>query len=106
MQINNLKLVFVILFLVVGCKPAQNMESNYTKQGYTIVTVLDNRKVDGCQFLLADNNNKRYESVNLPDSVKIDGLKLGLKFSFLKSGVSICMGGPLIKINEIVYLKK
>jgi hypothetical protein len=106
MQINKLILVFVILFLVVGCKPTQNMESNYTKQGYTIVTVLDNRKVDGCQFLLTDDNNKRYEPTTLPDSVRVNGLKIGVKFNFVKGGVSACMGGPLIKVSEIVYLKK
>lgn len=99
-------IAFLTFFLLVDCSPTKNIESDLIAKGYTIVTVLDNRKVDGCQFLLADNNNKRYESFNLPDSVKIDGLKLGLKFSFVKSGVSVCMGGPLIKINEIVYLKK
>jgi len=103
---NKVILVFVSLLFVAVCKSTKNLESDLTKQGYTIVTVLDNRKVDGCQFLLADDNNKRYEPSNLPDSVRVNGLKIGVKFSFVKGGVSACMGGPLIKVSEIVYLKK
>jgi len=103
---NKIKLAFILYFLFVGCKSTKSIESDFDKQGYTIVTVLDNRKVDGCQFLLSDDNNKRYEPTNLPDSVKVNGLKIGLKYSFIKGGVSVCMGGPLIKVCEIVYLKK
>ena len=97
---------FVIPFLFIGCKSTKSLESEFVKQGFTIVTVLDNRKVDGCQFLLVDDNNKRYEPATLPDSVRVNGLKIGVKFSFVKGGVSACMGGPLIKVSEIVYLKK
>jgi hypothetical protein len=103
---NRLKFVFILTFIFVGCKSTKTIESDFVKQGYTIVTVLDNRNVDGCQFLLADINNKRYEPSALPDSVKVNGLKIGVKFGFIKGAVSICMGGPLIKVNEIVYLKK
>ena len=103
-----MKYLFYILLVlsIYSCKSTKSIESDFVKQGYTIVTVLDNRKVDGCQFLLADDNNKRYEPSTLPDSVKVNGLKIGVKFSFIKGGVSVCMGGPLIKVNEIVYLKK
>ncbi|MEN9332211.1 MAG: hypothetical protein RLZZ94_1301 [Bacteroidota bacterium] len=103
---DKIKLLLLFTLFMVGCKSTKTIESDFLKQGYTIVTVLDNRKVDGCQFLLADHNNKRYEPSTLPDSVKVNGLKIGVKFSFIKGGVSVCMGGPLIKVNEIVYLKK
>jgi hypothetical protein len=103
---NKLKFVFIIALIFVGCKPTKTMESSLTKEGYSIVTVLDNRKVDGCHFLFTDENNKTYEPTNLPDSVKVNGLKLGVKFSYIKGGVSSCMGGTLIKVSEIVYLKK
>ena len=103
---NKVKLFLLATIVFVGCKSTKTMESDFVKQGYTIVTVLDNRKVDGCQFLLIDDNNKRFEPATLPDSVKVNGLKIGVKFSFIKGGVSVCMGGPLIKVNEIVYLKK
>ena len=42
----------------------------------------------------------------LGDMQTQNGLKIGEKYSFIKGGVSVCMGGPLIKVNEIVYLKK
>jgi hypothetical protein len=103
---NKFKLALISSCLFVSCKSTKTMESSLTKEGYSIVTVLDNRNVDGCQFLLADDNNKRYEPINLSDSLKVNGLKIGVKFSFVKGGVSVCMGGPLIKVNEIVYLKK
>ena len=103
---NKILIAFVIPFLFIGCKSTKSLESDFVKQGFTIVTVLDNRKVDGCQFLLAEDNNKRYEPATLPDSVRVNGLKIGVKFSFVKGGVSACMGGPLIKVSEIVYLKK
>ncbi len=103
---NKIKRAFILLCLFVGCKSTQNIESDFVKQGYTIVKVLDTRKVDGCQFLLSDDNNKRYEPTTLPDSVKVNGLKIGVKFNFVKGAVSVCMGGPLIRISEIVYLKK
>jgi hypothetical protein len=103
---DKIKIFLLFTLFMVGCKSTKSIESDFVKQGYTIVTVLDNRKVDGCQFLLADDNNKRYEPSTLPDSVKVNGLKIGVKFSFIKGGVSVCMGGPLIKVNEIVYLKK
>ena len=106
MLMNKVIIVFVSLLFVAGCKSTKNLESDLTKQGFVIVTVLDNRKVDGCQFLLADYNNKRYEPATLPDSVRVNGLKIGVKFSFVKVGVSACMGGQLIKVSEIVYLKK
>lgn len=103
---NKIFIAFVLPFLFIGCKSTKSLESDFVKQGFTIVTVLDKRKVDGCQFLLADNNNKIYEPINLPDSVRVSELKIGVKFSFMKGGISACMGGPLIKVNEIVYLKK
>ena len=103
---DKIKVLMLFTIFMVGCKSTKTIESDLIKQGYTIVTVLDNRKVDGCQFLLADDNNKRYEPSVLPDSVKVNGLKIGVKFSFVKGGVSACMGGPLIKVSEIVYLKK
>ena len=106
MLMNKVIIVFVSLLFVAGCKSTKNLESDLTKQGFVIVTVLDNRKVDGCQLLLADYNNKRYEPATLPDSVRVNGLKIGVKFSFVKGGVSACMGGQLIKVSEIVYLKK
>jgi hypothetical protein len=103
---NKILIAFVIPFLCIGCKSTKILESDFAKQGYSILTVLDKRKVDGCQFLLTDDNNKIYEPINLPDSVRVSGLKIGAKFSFMKGGVSACMGGPLIKISDIVYLKK
>jgi len=103
---NKFKLALISTCLFVSCKSTKTIESSFTKQGYSIVTVLDNRKVDGCQFLFSDDNNKRYEPTNLPDSVKVNGLKIGVKYNFVKGGISACMGGPLIKVSEIVYLKK
>lgn len=103
---NKVILVFVSLFLVAGCKSTKNAESDLMKNGYAIVTVLDNRKVDACGFLLVDNNNKRYEPTTLPDSVKVNGLKIGVRFTFVKGAISSCMSGPIVKINDIVYLKK
>ncbi|MFM7016284.1 MAG: hypothetical protein ACKOX3_08155 [Bacteroidota bacterium] len=92
--------------LVFSCKSPEKSQEDLTKHRYTVLTVVDNRKMDGCQYLLTDNFNKRYEPTAFPDSLKVNGLKIGAKFTFVKDAVSICMGGQLIKLNEVVYLKK
>ncbi len=73
---------------------------------YTEMSVVDARSLDGCSFLLEDKGAVRYQPVNLPDSVSIDGKKIYVLFVDEKNKMTTCMGGRLIRITDVKVLKK
>jgi hypothetical protein len=73
---------------------------------YSPVTVIDRRNLDGCDFMLQMTDSSFLEPINLPDSVRINGLKLWLLFHTAKDRVSICMSGKIIIIDDLKVRNK
>lgn len=99
---------FVIsFFLFQGCSSKNSpplQQQDLSK--YSEMSVIDARSLDGCGFLLEDKSAVRYQPINLPDSVSIDGLKIFVLFVNEKNLMTTCMGGKLIRITDIKVLKK
>jgi hypothetical protein len=98
---------FILFFVVAGCSsknspPLQQLDLSK----YTEMNVVDARSLDGCSFLLEDNSAVRYQPVNLPDSVAVDGKKIFVLFVDEKNKMTTCMGGRLIRITDVKVLKK
>jgi hypothetical protein len=70
------------------------------------MNVVDARSLDGCSFLLEDKNSTRFQPVNLPDSLAVDGKKIFILFVDEKNKMTTCMGGRLIRITDVKVLKK
>lgn len=111
MMLMAVNLKFFIVVILIGsfssCKMQRQVsheetakEADYALLKYSEFTVIDNSGLDGCAFMLKGMNNIFLEPVNLPDSLRIDKLKLWIKFVPAK-GHSVCMAGELITITDI-----
>ena len=74
-------------------------------KGSVFVTVRNMTGLDGCDFLLETDEKIRYQPINLPHEFRTDGIRLEITFSKTK-GVSTCMSGEMIFINDAVEIKK
>jgi hypothetical protein len=64
----------------------------------TEVTVIDQRGLDGCGFILKLTNQTFLIPINLNDSFKINNHKIRIAYK-VQSGASTCMAGPLVMIT-------
>ncbi len=97
----------ILLFILQGCSSKNSPQQlPFDLSIYSEMRVVDARSLDGCGFLLEDKSTVRYQPVNLPDSVLIDGKKIYVLFVDEKNKMTTCMGGKLIRITDIKVLKK
>jgi hypothetical protein len=69
--------------------------------GYIPVMVKDYKKLDGCEFLLIRENGEKLQPVNLPDSLKRDGINIRILFK-PENKAGICMAGKMILLTDVI----
>ena len=79
------------------------MKSADIPAGFSAVIVRDFSGLDGCAFLLVKDDSTRFEVVNFPDSLKVDGKELYVRTAHVKDFMSICMGGKPVRLVEARY---
>lgn len=97
----SITLLLVSAFLF-GCKTKERMPADL--EGMTMVTVVDSRGLDGCSFLLKTETDEYLEPMNLDESLRINGLKIAVRYKPSKS-VSICMKGKPVEIISAKAIK-
>jgi hypothetical protein len=103
---SALILLIVIIFLgsCASNKKYFEDENEMIIQKYVPVTVKNATGLDGCSFLLVKDSVTSFQPVDLSDSLKLDGLKLWIKFSVVNQ-MSVCMAGQSIKLSAAKYRK-
>lgn len=100
----------IVILMVLnfwGCTSSKRVvadEKVMLNQKYIPVTVKDASGLDGCSFLLIKDSLTSFQPVEFPDSLKVDGMKLWIKFSFVNQ-MSVCMAGQSIKLTATNYRK-
>jgi hypothetical protein len=101
-------IIILILFICFGgCSSSKRVvadESEMLYKKFVPVTVKNASGLDGCSFLLVKDSLTSFEPVEFADSLKVDGLKLWIKFS-VANQFSICMAGQSIKLTGTNYRK-
>jgi len=114
-KICNLILLGAVLMISSGitsccchknCCSRTTKESkrNYEKEGYVLATVIK-IDLDGCNYLLKLNSDKKLEATNLSDELKKEHSKVWIKYVPDSAAMSICMAGELVKLTEFVLVK-
>ncbi len=66
------------------------------KMGYTFGKVIDKTKTGGCKFVIAIQNSKYFEPVNLDSKFQKDSLDIIFKFRKSKSMTTCMLGQPVV----------
>ena len=73
-------------------------------EGYTKATMVY-FSVDGCNYLLQLEDNKKLEATNLPLEFKKEGLHVWIKYTAKKGAVSTCQAGQVVELADIQLRK-
>jgi hypothetical protein len=103
----SLIVLIVIIFFGSCASKKQIVEDDNEMfiQKFIPVTVKNAAGLDGCSFLLVKDSVTSFQPVEFSDSLKLDGLKLWIKFSVVNQ-MSVCMAGQTIKLAAVKYRKK
>lgn len=106
----TLFIVFILSISIItaGCKTFKEKskpegETKPINPKNTFVTVVDMRNLDGCGFVLRNEDETLLIPINMPDSLKVINLKLFVNYSEVKS-ISTCMAGKLVVIKYAEYV--
>jgi len=91
-------ILFSILLAAGSCSPKTT--TTPTPAGTVIVTVIDYRELDGCEFLLVMDNQQKLQPDNLPEEFKKDGTQLRVLFKYT-DGMSVCMAGKMVSLTHV-----
>ncbi len=103
---SKLKQIVLILLVVLSASCSKKVAGlkafpeEEIKEGYTKATVVYST-VDGCNWLLQIENEKKVEPINLKEEFKKDKLKVWIKYVIKKGAVGICMAGEIVTLTEI-----
>lgn len=96
--------ISLLIMILTGCKSkeatATNNHKSLIENGYTIGTVLDKSKTDGCRYVISINDSTTLEPLNLGEEYQIDKLKIAFKYR-LSRAMTVCMMGKPISLSEV-----
>jgi hypothetical protein len=99
-------LLIVIIFFGSCASKKKYLEDDNEMiiQKFVPVTVKDAAGLDGCSYVLVKDSVTSFQPIDFSDSLKLDGLKLWIKFSVVNQ-MSVCMAGQTIKLSAVKYRK-
>lgn len=108
-MIKNILLV-VLIVLMISCHKKTTTAIMQTDDelrtlNYIPAKVVLQTEMDGCGYLLALEDGTLLEPVNLNDTLKQNTLRLWVKYHTEKKGMSVCMMGTMIRIDDAKYLR-
>jgi hypothetical protein len=86
---------FAFILALASCHSSRKTTKDF--EGMTFVTVRDFRNLDGCGFLLEQNDGKFLQPLNLDTTFQHEGMILGITFKTSKNP-TICMKGTPIEL--------
>jgi hypothetical protein len=104
--INRLfKVLLLIQFTGCNCQTVHLItesaeEPDYRAMKYTAAIIKDYRDLDGCTYLLELENGEKLHPVNLHDSLRVNNLKVWMKYS-VTDDITVCMAGKPVQVNDI-----
>lgn len=95
-----------IIALTIACHkkttPALAQSDNELRNlKYIPAKVVLQTGLDGCGYLLALDDGKMLEAINLSDTLKKNDLKLWIKYHPEKNAMSVCMSGMVVRIDDV-----
>ena len=91
-------ILIVVMFLLAGCN-----KSSSPATGAVAATLYNYTGIDGCSWVIKLENDMVLEPTNLSDfTIELkEGKKVWLKYTEQNDLVSICMVGPIVRIDSI-----
>lgn len=95
-----LPLFFLLIFSAChGAK--ENAKEEDPEEGVTAeVTVKDHTQLDGCQYLLINEEEEKLNPLNLDKEYFEDGLKLRIRYE-KADAMTTCMAGTNVRLLEV-----
>ena len=109
-KIKRLQLVVVLVgaIFITSCagkkdvvKSQASSVSIHVPEGYVSMKVVDYSGLDGCGFLLQQNDSLFFEPLHLDSNMRMNDLKVFVQYKLAKNQMGICMRGKKIEILDI-----
>ena len=102
--------LIVLLCSLIACHkkatvPVILTQEELRMQKFVPAKVVLQSELAGCTYLLALEDGKMLEPVNLHDTLKQNNLRLWVKYQVEKSAMSVCMVGKMVRIDTVKYLR-
>lgn len=96
-MILSTRLFCAVVFILTtwSCQSSKKTSNDF--EGMTPVTVRDFRTLDGCGFLLEQNDGKFLQPLNLDTAFQYEGMILGITFKTTKNP-TVCMKGAPVEL--------
>ena len=100
MILRNITLFFLLVFIMLNYSCKQN---NPPAPDAIKATLTDYTGFDGCSWVIKLQNNEVIEPVNLGEfNIELkEGKKIWIKFTVADNMASICMVGPIVKLEGV-----
>lgn len=80
-------------------------DSELQALNYIPAKVTSQSGLAGCGFMLILEDGQMLEPVNLNDTLKQDQLRLWVKYQVEKKGMSVCMMGTMVRVQDAKFLR-
>lgn len=98
---TRLLISLFISIVITSCASKKAIKAELCGQDFEKVTVVNRTGLDGCGYMLMRADSSAFEVNNLPDSLKVEGKVLCIKYQVAKRQMSVCMSGQKIDLLEI-----
>ena len=104
-------LLFGIILFLFSChkKTTPALVINHEEWqslNYSHAKVILQTELAGCGYMLALDDGKMLEPLNLNDTLKRNDLKIWVKYHVDKNAMSVCMMGTIVKIEDVKPARK
>ena len=91
-------ILIIFMFLLAGCSKTSSPETEAV-----VATLSDYTGLDGCSWVIKLDNNEVLEPINLSEfTIELkEGKKVWIKYTEQNDLASICMVGPIVRIDTI-----
>lgn len=98
--------LMVIVLLFTSCHKKTSViiiqtDDDLRSQNYVPAKVVLQTEIAGCGYLLALEDGKMLQPLNLNDTLKSNDLKLWIKYHPEKNAMSVCMMGAIVRIDDV-----
>ena len=103
-------LFVLLIILAVSChkkitSSILQTDDELRSLNYIPAKVVLQTEMDGCGYLIALEDGTLLEPINLNDTLKQNSLKIWVKYHTEKKGMSVCMMGKMVRIDDAKYLR-
>ena len=109
-EVRSISTVLFIVLLFVSCHKKVTSAITQTdvelrSLNYVPAKVVLQTELAGCGYMLALEDGKMLEPLNLADTLKQNNLRLWIKYHIEKNAMSVCMMGTIVKVDDVKFVK-